>query len=294
MDRLPKQYRWLPAVIALAYLVIAGAYIFFSDYLVDLMTDDPDVISRIQTYKGIGFVVVMAVGLFLALHYTCRRFAGHQQDLLNAYEQSRRLAEQRRELVSELDHRVRNNLASLQALVRIYSAAFPTHDQFVQWLGGKLRAMSVAHDVSREARESTLKLNRLVNELLTHSLAGGAERIETEGPDVDLPPRFAQPLAIAIQELADRSRRDGALRAETGRVRLHWQTRNGDGRPTIDLRWQDIGRGADGPHDGGLELIRGLVEHEMSGRCDFDNVEEGFTCKLSFNLGNPGPVAPAA
>lgn len=70
--------------IVISYLVIAGSYILISDYYVASMSNDQNVITRLQTYKGWGFVLVSSIGLFLVLYKLFRNLNKEKEIQLEA------------------------------------------------------------------------------------------------------------------------------------------------------------------------------------------------------------------
>lgn len=190
----------------------------------------------------------------------------------------RKKAEERQVfLAREVDHRARNVLAVVQSILRLTKAASP--EAYVRTVEGRIRALSHAHMLLSESRWEGADLRRLVDEELTPYLSGGVTRIESAGPDVTLPPRAAQTVAMVLHELATNAAKYGALSNESsGRIRLHWSTQPG----TLTVEWVEKG----GPQvvaptgDGyGMKLIKKSIQ-QIGGDVGFEWSASGLGCVL--------------
>src|ERR1041384_2118120 len=157
----------------------------------------------------------------------------------------RKAAEQRqRLLVDELNHRVKNTLATVQSLASQSARGAPTPAAFRDSFEGRLIALSKAHDQLTQHHWESADLR----ELVTASLAPYAdpERVVLRGEDVVLRPRAVLTLAMTFHELATNAAKYGALSAPGGRVEIHWQPvklEGSDGRALLQIEW----RGRGGP-----------------------------------------------
>lgn len=96
--------------ITMVYLVVSAVWIFFSDRLLGLMTDDPDLLLQLQTYKGWFFVLTTSV----LLYYLIKRSTDRLEESRSEVEEALR---QKQAVLSELHHRVKNNLAIICGLI---------------------------------------------------------------------------------------------------------------------------------------------------------------------------------
>ena len=197
-------------------------------------------------------------------------------------------------LLDELNHRVKNTLATVQSLVAQTARGSPSVAEFRARFEPRLLALSAAHDRLTRHQWEGASLREIVDEELAAHAAPGRS-VRAEGPDVHLPPRASLSLSLALHELADNAARHGALSAPGGSVTLSWTVeRAGSAFPTaIALDWRESG----GPRvekpvsEGfGSRLLR-VTAHELGGTMDVDYATEGLRWRLSFPL--PAPVAQA-
>jgi PAS domain S-box-containing protein len=185
-------------------------------------------------------------------------------------------------LVAELDHRVKNTLATVSAVVSQTRQGRRSVADFAAALEGRLRSMAATHELLSARRWSGLSLANVVS----HELAPYANRNNTEikGPDVALRPEAGQAMAMVIHELATNAAKYGALSTRKGRVSIWWDRRlNGRPRSDLVLEWQEIGGppvSAPGNSGYGTSTIRDLIPYEFHGTVDLVFAPEGVRCRL--------------
>jgi len=148
----------------------------------------------------------------------------------------RKANEARREMLgAELDHRVKNVLASVQSMALQSARRALSLEGFLKTFSGRLKAMASAHTLLTAARWRGAEVRHIVNA----ELSGLAPRqTHLEGPETALTPRATNALALALHELASNALKFGALSNAAGRVDVQW-TRNGRGG--LDLDWIESG-----------------------------------------------------
>jgi PAS domain S-box-containing protein len=213
----------------------------------------------------------------------------------------RKRAEERlRRLVSELDHRVRNNLAALVSLVNLYERTGRSGADLAAVIRGKILAMKEMHDLIRTTPGEPVELGTLVQRLAT-ALAPDQGRVDTggcrdPGPPVRVAPEQTGALAMVVQELLTNSLKHGALGAEAGRVMVACEVADegataGDwaGAPATTraytVRWREAGGPparppADGSRGVGLRLVDGLARSDLRGAFRAWFEPSGFRCEL--------------
>ncbi|HYF55758.1 MAG TPA: HWE histidine kinase domain-containing protein [Salinarimonas sp.] len=154
-----------------------------------------------------------------------------------------KVAEERRDLlINELNHRVKNTLATVQSIATQTLRNVLTADQARRDIEQRLMALSRAHDVLTRENWEGASLREIAAGALAPYRSAGEGRLLVAGPDARLLPRIALALAMAFQELATNAVKYGALSNETGRVRIAWRVAPGeDARPTLFLRWEESG-----------------------------------------------------
>ncbi|TGD97035.1 PAS domain S-box protein [Methylobacterium nonmethylotrophicum] len=159
----------------------------------------------------------------------------------------RRLAEERQSLlIRELHHRVKNTLATVQAIVGSTARTASSIDSFYEAFVGRIMSLAHTHSVLTEDVWQTASLRGLLeNELRPYADGemrpdtGG--RVELDGPAVDLPSEIAVPIGMAIHELTTNAAKYGALSNRAGRVRIRWSLEPGADRPRLRFHWQESG-----------------------------------------------------
>lgn len=194
----------------------------------------------------------------------------------------KRAEEQRRLLVNELNHRVKNTLAIVQSIV-LQTLRTPGGPAAMrEALQSRLVALSGAHDVlNRESWEGA-QLSAVVSAALgSHA---GAGQVQVDGPDVWLPPSFAMSLTLVINELATNATKYGALKVPQGRVDLGWTAQElGADRLRLILRWSERNGPAVGQPERqgfGSRLIGRLMSAEEEGSSVVDYAVRGVICTL--------------
>ena len=146
----------------------------------------------------------------------------------------RKLAEERQAILArEVDHRARNLLAVVQSILRLTKTQ--NVDAYVAAVEGRIKALSVAHNLISQSRWEGADLARLATEELEPYRVGDA--ISMNGPATMLHPRRAQTLALAVHELATNAAKYGALGLPSGKVKFSW--RNDEAGLTIE--WLESG-----------------------------------------------------
>ncbi len=195
----------------------------------------------------------------------------------------RKAAEQhQRLLVNELNHRVKNTLAIVQAIAwqsfRAGSAPRLAREAFE----GRLAALASAHDIlTRQDWDGGSIAQILASAVASHDPGEG--RLTASGPTVTLDPKAAVALALAMHELATNAVKYGALSTAEGRVAVTW-TVDGD---QLDLAWRETGgppvRGPVKRGFGTRLLEQGLSE-ELKGPVRLEFRPEGLVCTVQARL----------
>jgi two-component sensor histidine kinase len=183
----------------------------------------------------------------------------------------------RQRLMAELDHRVKNVLAAVQALALQTAKQTTSLDAFLANFGGRLKAMASANELLTAARWRGAAIDHLAAAELG-ALAPGQTR--WEGPELFLTPRAANALALALHELAANAVKYGALSIEAGRVDLRW-TRLPDGG--FELIWTESGGPrVPVPHRRGFgaTLLEQVTGRELNGETSVEYRPSGLRATL--------------
>ncbi|WP_238185088.1 HWE histidine kinase domain-containing protein [Methylobacterium trifolii] len=161
----------------------------------------------------------------------------------------RRVAEERQTLlIRELHHRVKNTLATVQAIVGSTARTASSIDSFYEAFVGRIKSLAHTHAVLTEDTWQTASLrNLLLNELKPYAEEdgdgdGAADgRIALDGPEIDLPSEIAVPIGMAIHELTTNAAKYGALSNRSGRVAVAWAMLPDSPNGTLRFAWRESG-----------------------------------------------------
>ena len=187
--------------------------------------------------------------------------------------------ERGRLLTNELNHRVKNTLATVQAVAsQTFRNAKSLHDARDAFLD-RLAAMANAHDVlTRESWEGAELADVAA---IAAAGFGSSGRIRASGPRLRLVPRTAIAVAMALHELATNAVKYGALSVESGRVELTWSI-DGDGDDRrMRMRWREFGGPfvEPPPRRGfGSRLIEQGLSRELGGKVEILFEPTGVIC----------------
>lgn len=185
----------------------------------------------------------------------------------------------RNSLTRELNHRVKNTLASILSIISLTRRRTDNIDEFAQGLEGRVRALSATHDLLTQSDWGTTPV-RSVIEAEVAPYAGADASIMMEGPEVELAPNDALSLGLAVHELTTNAAKYGALSQAGGRVTIAWE-REGD--ELVVVRWRESGGpivGPDRQRGFGTELIEKIVAHELRQPVELRFDPEGVSCIL--------------
>ncbi len=194
-------------------------------------------------------------------------------------ELERSLATQRL-LLSELDHRVKNNLAGLLALIELNAARQPSVRGFAEAIQRRVSSMASLHALLSASRWEPVDLARLMNGLIPSDAPGS---ISIQGPPCAVPASRATAMGMVLHELLSNSVKYGALGAVGGHVRVDWTTRRSDEGLWLDLRWVEWGGPAieTPPAPGlGTSLIDGFARFELRGKATLTYPRGGASYRL--------------
>jgi PAS domain S-box-containing protein len=197
----------------------------------------------------------------------------------------RKEAEERQQLlIRELNHRVKNTLATVQAIAGQTLRGTRSPTDFVAGFSGRVQALARAHALLTHSTWRGAGVMDLVRDQL---LLGGPDddRIACSGPSLMLEPQPALHLALALHELGTNARRHGALSASGGRLAVSWKVQSNGGRNLL-LHWVETdGPAVSAPAARGFGTS--LVERSMEahgGEATICYDADGVTCAIRLPL----------
>ena len=205
-----------------------------------------------------------------------RGYVGLAQDVTDEL-----LAQERqRLLVNELNHRVKNTLATIQSLARQTLRQNLTMGEARERLTDRLLALSAAHNVLTRQNWESADLADIAREAVRPYDEPQGARIDVEGPPARVAPNVALAISMALHELATNAQKYGALSARQGRVSVHWNL--DPSGEAIDLEWRETGGPpVEVPESTGFgsRLLSGLTA-ELGAPAKVDFARDGLTCRL--------------
>ena len=193
----------------------------------------------------------------------------------------RSASDRQRLLTSELDHRVKNTLSAVLTLASLTSSESTDIKQFNSRFEGRIRAMSMAHELLATAGWNAVDLENMILTVLGGFLQNMSSGLEFSGEPVTVAPRQAGPLAMTLHELGMNAFKYGAWAKSAGSISVTWQLEQN----TIRIEWIETG----GPriesppkHGIGLNLVSGFINHELQGEVTLDFGTNGLSVAISF------------
>ncbi|WP_421739676.1 sensor histidine kinase [Caulobacter sp.] len=200
-----------------------------------------------------------------------------------------KLAEDQRVLLlNELNHRIKNTLATVQSIAEQTLRAAKVDPRVRRELTNRLMAMSDAHNVLVDQTWSGADLGTIVRQAVAPHDHPGEHRFAIDGPLVWLSPQQAVAMALALHELATNALKYGSLSVDGGQVELNWNlAHNQLGARHVSLLWREHGGPPVTPpaHTGfGTRLIARTFGQDSGGQARIDYLPQGVQCVMQLPL----------
>lgn len=210
----------------------------------------------------------------------------------------KRAEEMQQLLICELNHRVKNTLATVQSIASQMARQCRRPEAFVEAFSGRIQALAHAHGLLTQSSWQGADILPLVRDQV---LLDGDEdwRITCSGPSVELDPQPALHLALVLHELGTNARKYGALSVADGRLDIQWDVRSAE-RKELHIRWRESGGPpVAAPSERGFGTT--LIERSLAadgGRASICYQATGLVCDIMMPLSvaktAPAPAFPAA
>jgi two-component sensor histidine kinase len=181
-------------------------------------------------------------------------------------------------LIDEINHRVKNTLATVQAIVRLSVSSQTDVKQYASSLEERLHSLSAAYDLLTENNWEGAELGRLTKKIVAPY---GSNRVRVSGPPIVLKPKTALALAAVVQELSTNAAKYGALSTSTGSISIAWRAVSS----SVEFDWTESG----GPEvrkptrrGFGSQLINELFSAEVDSNIALDYAPGGVRCHIRF------------
>jgi PAS domain S-box-containing protein len=182
-------------------------------------------------------------------------------------------------LAREAEHRAKNMLATVEAVVHLTKAG--TVEGFKEAVSGRIRALANVHRLIVETRWEGADVRSIATEELSAYTQGNDARIRISGPKILLEPSAAQAMAVVLHELTTNAAKYGALSVPDGRIQIEWSP---DSDGSIVLRWIETG----GPpvelpksRGFGSKVMETMIKNQLKGSLNFNWRSAGLACEIT-------------
>jgi PAS domain S-box-containing protein len=224
-------------------------------------------------------------GSLIAVSLTISPVKNSDGKIVGASKIARDITEQRRSqeqiatLAREAEHRSKNLLANVQAMITLSRA--DGVDELKKAVRGRIQALANVHSLFVASRWIGAELTAIAKQELA-PYATAEERVRIDGPQVLLEPDTAQAVAVILHELATNAVKYGALSVADARISLKWSETDGQ----LNLRWTETGGPTVEPPTRvgfGGRIIEQMIA-QLKGQTRFDWRPEGLFCEISLRV----------
>lgn len=196
--------------------------------------------------------------------------------------------EQLRVLLDQFGHRMKTMLATVRSLAK--ESLHDTKDvtQAREDLEGRLLALLRAHETLTQERWEGASLKEVIERATSPHREARQKRFLLDGPDLNLPPKFALALSLGLHELCTNALKYGALSGPDGRIEVTWNTSPDDTGQRLVLHWREL----DGPtvraperRGFGTRLLEEGLAQELGGEVSLSFEPAGVSCRIAALLG---------
>jgi PAS domain S-box-containing protein len=211
--------------------------------------DEQDILARLRRGEHIDHFETVRVtkdGRLVDMSLTVSPLYDKSGTVIGASKVGRDITERKQAdkfqhlLMDELNHRVKNTLAIIQAIANQSLRRATNAAEFVSSFTGRVKALARAHDVLTQTKLQGADLVDIVREQVLIDAAGD-NRISCSGPSLVLDAQTAMHLALVLHELATNARKYGALSVPTGRLSVTWEIRGSGEFNNLVLDWKESG-----------------------------------------------------
>ncbi|WP_407522993.1 sensor histidine kinase [Methylobacterium oryzisoli] len=195
--------------------------------------------------ESLGNVTLLERPFHPATLVTATRFAvrarRRQREAAAYLHERQQTAERQILLIRELHHRVKNTLATVQALLGASARSATSVDEFYHSFSARVISLAKTHNLLTDDYWQMASLQEMLeNELGPYNDPDG-RRIALDGPPVDLTADLAVPTGMAIHELTTNAAKHGALSVPEGRIAVSWQVSAAESGRRLCLDWTERG-----------------------------------------------------
>ena len=254
----------------------------------DRQSEEREILTRIRRGERIDHFETIRQrknGSLIVVSITVSPVKNADGQIVGASKCARDITEQQRAqkqiaiLAREAEHRSKNLLANVQAVVNLSQSDTP--EGLKHAIQGRIRALANVHSLFVETRWIGADLRTIASHELAPYAENDKQRIGINGPPLLLEPTAAQAIAVTLHELATNAAKYGALSVPKGHLDLTWTQ---DTAGTLNLRWVETGGpqvAAPGRKGFGRRIIEQMTA-QLNGEADFDWRPAGLVCGIAF------------
>lgn len=190
------------------------------------------------------------------------------------------------ELRRELNHRVKNILASVSSIFEMTRRGATNLDAVAEDFGARLNALSKVHSAVFQADGDSISIAEIVDLTFDPYRQMGVSRIEADGPMVTLSRAAGTTLALCLHELATNAIKYGALSHPEGFVRFYWELLD-ENSPNLSIQWQESGGPpvvAPSRFGYGTRYLRAALASLLGNKPEIEFAPDGLRCTVSGSL----------
>lgn len=236
----------------------------------------------------IGAFFTVLLGLLTYL-ITKRR-----EETLEDLEKSEEENKVRMVLMRELNHRVKNVMATVVSLASLSRRHADSIEDYYEDFSGRVSALSGAHSVLVQSEWYGADIRDLIQAEAAAFSGNSVDKFDLEGPDLELRPSSALTLGLAFHELTTNAAKYGALSAKGGRINIKWAFEERDGTDFVRVTWREHGgppvAAPEGQTGFGTLLLTKLTARDLSGTVDLRYRETGLECDILMNWNKVKPT----
>ncbi len=198
-------------------------------------------------------------------------------------------------LIRELHHRVKNTLATVQAVVGATARSASSIDEFYKAFVGRIVSLANTHSLLTEALWQMAPLREILEKELKPYNDVRGERITLDGPAVELPSEIAVPIGMAIHELTTNAAKYGALSVRNGKVAVTWDVHGEGDEKRLTMAWEERGGPSVSQPDRqgfGSRLLHRVLTTQLNAKVEVDYDPGGLRVAIDAPLKATANLSP--
>lgn len=191
-------------------------------------------------------------------------------------------------LLREVNHRSRNLLSIISALLQFSSANATSISDFKQKISGRVRSLAKSMDLITRDEWTVSSLRQVIDSQISDLPVSMKRNIEASGCNIEVGPKVIQNIGLAIHELVSNSKLHGALSESDGKVKISWHT---EGEQSDSMRlifnWHEVSSKAvvEPTELGfGLRALDRILAQDLGGESVIEWKGHGIACRFDLPL----------